>query len=314
MKRILAADIGGTNARFAAFTVGEGQLLLQEDLWFDSAGATSFADVLGRLPKHGPLSPAEQDIVALAVAGPVRDGVYCKPPNLQWDVDISSPQALGFERAVMCNDFEAQAYAVKTDAMRHAYGVLAGRESAGAVAVIGAGTGLGKAALVPDGSGGWNAMPTEGGHALFPFEGEREFAFQRFVAERAGRTQVIGDMVLSGSGLVALHAFLTGEELDAKDVAQRFDKQSQTLEWFARFYGRACRDFALSVLATGGVVIAGGVAGHNPCIVKHGAFRTEFLRSETHAELLSGIGVRLNTEQRSGLYGAAYYGAKALGG
>lgn len=313
MKRILAADIGGTNGRFASFTYEGGTLALGEELWLDSAGASSFAELVAGLPDEGPLAAAGADAVSLAVAGPVQGGTYCDPPNLPWDVDVRDPARFGFRRAVMCNDFEAQAYAVPTDALRGAEVVHPGTPREGVVAVIGAGTGLGKAALAPDGHGGWVALPTEGGHALFPFEGAREFAFQEFVAARAGRTQVIGDMVLSGSGLAALHAFLTGEEATPERVGASLGPGSETLAWFARFYGRACRDLALSLLAVGGVVVTGGVAARNPAIVRHAAFSEEFLRSETHGRLVERIPVRLNVNERSGLWGAAYNGLKLLG-
>ncbi|MCW5199867.1 glucokinase, partial [Desulfobulbus sp. F1] len=46
-------------------------------------------------------------------------------------------------------------------------------------------------------------------------------------------------------------------------------------------------------------------------LVENDSFRTEFLKSETTAkELLAQISVYLIQDERIGLFGAAYYGAK----
>jgi len=90
------------------------------------------------------------------------------------------------------------------------------------------------------------------------------------------------------------------------------DRYPDTLAMFARFFGRACRQWALATLAQGGVYIAGGVAARNPGLVDNEHCTTEFLASETHGKLLSRIPVHLNANQDSGLFGAAMSGLLAL--
>jgi len=315
MPTILAADIGGTNARFARFEAGGG-LVMEDSVWLPTAESASFDDLLDALAQTDfSLAPDRADAVAIALAGPVR-GARCNPPNIAWSVDLEPvARRRGWPPYALVNDFAAQAWACRSPAADLALDILPGRpDPDGTVAVLGAGTGLGVALLVPDGCGSFTALPTEGGHAVFPFQGPEEFAFQQFVQERTGRQQVIGDMVLSGSGLSALHAFLEGRDLEPGQVAAELDSSSRTLEWFARFYGRAARNLALSSLAVGGVFVSGGLAARNPVLVTYPAFGEEFRFSETHADLLAGIPVRLNAQQDAGLWGAAFMALTTLVG
>lgn len=313
MPTILAADIGGTNARFARFEAGHG-LVMEDSVWLPTAGSASFDDLLDALDGTDfSLPPDRADAVAIALAGPVR-GLRCKPPNIPWSVDLShTGPSRGWRRYALMNDFAAQAWACRSPVAGLALEVLPGRpDPDGTVAVLGAGTGLGVALLARDLRGGYMALPTEGGHATFPFQGREEFAFQEFIQERTGRELVIGDLVLSGKGLSALYAFHTGRDLEPNQVAAELDAAPATLEWFARFYGRAARNLALSSLALGGVFVSGGLAAHNPSLVMHRAFGDEFRYSETHPELMADMPVRLNVEQDSGLWGAAYMARTTL--
>jgi glucokinase len=178
----------------------------------------------------------------------------------------------------------------------------------GAIAVLGAGTALGKASLVPVSGHGFLALPSEGGHAYFPFISPKEFSFQEFYQEKSGQKHITGNLVVSGRGLRYLHWFLSGEDLNPQEVAARFTPESETLAWAAKFYGRVCRDYALEVLALGGLYIAGGVAAKNPEILTHENFRNEFMNSPSLGHLLANIPVFLIDNQESGLWGAAFYG------
>lgn len=309
MKKILVADIGGTNARFMAFETDGHLLYPKQKTSIPTTGSNSFTALMEKLTASPfSLPPFRADFLSIAIAGPVQGKTYCDPPNIAWDVDISDyAQHTGLSHYLLINDFSAQAFACGTSVFDEAATILAGTaQQDGVIAVIGAGTGLGKAILAPDGRGGYFALPTEGGHGLFPFIGEHEFEFQRFIMKNTGKRQVIWENVVSGPGLSLIHAFLTGEHLKPPEVAAQFNSGSETLQWAARFYARACRDFALSTLATGGVVISGGVAAKNPELIMNETFRKEFRTSETHARLLQDIPVKLNTNEDSGLWGAAY--------
>lgn len=339
--RVLAADIGGTNSRFALYEtdgLARGDAPRPHDrlcaVRLPTASAASFPDLLRRAAAMEPglFAPADgmpPVLAVFAVAGPVQGGRRCAPPNIAWAVDLDdpalvSPAAPGqpplppLPPVLLTNDFVAQAYACLRPGMLDLLDVQHGVSVPdAAVAVVGAGTGLGKCLLLPPCQPGAppRALPSEGGHSLFPFTDEREMAFAAFIRAHTGR-QVIGDLVVSGPGLRLLHAFHTGQWLEPAEVAARLaaeDGQDSdailVLPWFARFYGRACRNYVLETLALGGLFIAGGVAAAVPAMVTHPAFAEAFRHSDTHADLLRGVPVRLVRSPDAGLLGAALYGA-----
>jgi glucokinase len=314
---ILAADIGGTNSRFAHFTLDEkGTLALNETRWFETRKSTSLSHLLELLNRSEFSLPIDQsDIAVLAVAGPIINGVYSNPPNIPWDIDLSRGlKNFNRMRCFLINDFVAQAYACRSPIIRAARQILPGQiDSSAPLAVIGAGTGLGMAALTPDGAGGYVAVPSEGGHCEFPFESPAEFEFMQFVMDKFNAPYVETEFIVSGRGLSLVHHFLAGEKLTPAEVSAGLSHDSETLEWAARFYGRACRNYALQVLARGGVYIAGGVAAKTPLLVMHPAFERQFTNSKTMAAMLKKIPVYLNTNEESGLWGAALFAKLKLG-
>lgn len=314
-KRILAADIGGTSSRFADFELSAGGLTKRNVVWLKTDGARSLGDLLAALPANGfNLTALAADLAVFAIAGPIEEGVFSKPPNIDWSVDLRSlGEFVALNRSVLINDFLAQAFAPLSEVGTRALLILEGSASArGTIAVIGAGTGLGKAFLVPDGRGGFVGAPSEGGHANFAPETAREQEFANFLTTRFAAPFAEWEFVVSGPGLSALHEFLSGESLSPKDVAAKFATAPETLAWFARFYGRVCRCFALETLALGGLYIAGGVAAKNPEIVRHPEFAREFRSSKTMAEILARIEVKLVDDEESGLWGAAAYAVEEL--
>ncbi|MCL7488484.1 MAG: glucokinase [Desulfobulbaceae bacterium] len=316
VKTILAADIGGTNSRFAHFTTGNGSSLeMVETKWLPTTEAESFVQLLEQLRDSSfTLSPDKADIAVIAAAGPVEHNSYCAPPYISWDIDLGRDRSGKLpDNSYLINDFVAQAYACRSPVGLSARAILPGKiVEDGVIGVLGAGTALGKAMLVPVPGQGYLALPSEGGHAAFPFVSSEEFSFRKFYQEKSGRQHITGNLVVSGRGLHYLHWFLSGEELEPREVTARFTPESETLAWAARFYGRACRDFALEVLALGGLYIAGGVAAGNPEILTHENFQKEFLNSPTMGHLLAEIPVFLIDNQDSGLWGAAFHGQQIL--
>ncbi len=316
MKKILAADIGGTNSRFACFEVDrEEGLSMKESQWLKTAESPSFGALLEALKGSDfCLKPEDADIAVFAIAGPVEGGVKCSPPFISWDIDLSDAQReYGLKQALLINDFVAQAYACRSVIGEKAEQVKAGEVVVdAAAAVIGAGTALGKALIIPDGTGGFLAIPSEGGHASFAFESQREWEFRQFLMNETGDTYITGNRLVSGRGISYVHQYLTGEKLDPEDVMSRLVPGSETLEWAARFYGRVCRNFSLETLARGGMYISGGVAARSPELVKHKLFAEEFVRSDTMADILEHIPVFLIQEQNAGLWGGAVVGQQTL--
>ena len=313
---ILTADIGGTNSRFACFSIDrDGKLSLVDSIWLKTSDAGSFPELIDNLKKNGfPFKPDSTDIVVLAVAGPVENRVRSKPPLIAWDIDISTAgNDFGFKKCFLINDFIAQAFACCSPIAEAAEKILPGSPAPdAATAVIGAGTGLGKAVIMPDGKGGFIALPSEGGHTNFPFVSAREFEYQQFLLKERKDQYITGNTVVSGQGMSYLHNFLTGRKLEPSEVVKEFSPYSETLEWASRFYARVCRDYVLETLAMAGLYIAGGVAARTPELLTHPVFEREFRNSDTLAGLLANIPVSLIRDENSGLWGGAVFARQKL--
>jgi glucokinase len=304
----LAADIGGTSSRFALFTDQAGALSLRQAVTLPTREAGSFQELMEMLPAT-PLGPdlAGCHAAAIAVAGAVQRETYANPPNIDWDINLDQAR-ISFlpQHTRLINDFAAQAYACATAVADQAEVVNPGTsDPRGVTGVIGAGTGLGHGMLAPLPDRRFMALPSEAGHAAFAWINQREQDYGRFLLQRLNLDYVYGDVVVSGLGLSLLHEFHFGERLTPAQAGAALAEESPVLRWFARFYGRACRHFALNVVATGGMFIAGGVAAKNPNLVHQDEFMREFVDNQAYGSLLRAIPVRLNRNEQSGLWGAA---------
>jgi len=316
MKTILAADIGGTNSRFAAFRTGENrQLDFVRSLWLNTGEFESMKAMLDQLEKENfDLPASEADVAVMAVAGPIVNRTYSDPPNIDWDIDLTELVGeVGLKKCALINDFVAQAFACRSPVMDAARRIIVGTVDPSApLAVIGAGTGLGQAALIPLEKGGYTALASEGGHTSFPFESAAEVKYMHYLLQETGEPYIRTETVVSGGGLSRLHHFLTGERLEPPEVADSLTDESAILKWMARFLGRVSRNYALSVVAFGGVYISGGVAAKLPELVTHREFARAFRKSDVMSHVLDRIPVFLNADEESGLWGAAMKGVQIL--
>ena len=272
MPYIMAVDLGGTNCRFAGFTLDKGILSLHRMGKRKTAELPDTGALISACGTALDRHPRTADAFVVGMAGPVADPLKARLTNAPLEVDL-------------------------TDAGER-YGIR------------GAGTGLGTASLIRDSHGSWLPLPAEGGHVIFPFIGKEEAAFQDFAARELGLACLSGDDVLSGRGLRLLHLFLTGERREAHEIAaEALGSETGTLRWYARFYARACRNWALSTLCTGGLFITGGMALRNPLVTECAAFREAFYEGP-HRRLLERIPVRRFTDMNSGLWGSAWFGMR----
>jgi|GEM_PF-402016 len=304
-------------------------LALRQERWLSSQAYPSFSEALKALFLPGedgapPLldAHAPPDVAVIAPAGPVQDNI-CRMPNLPWVIHVQDIRdALAVPSIHMINDFAAQAYACLLPQAVDAVRVLSGSPRKGApVAVMGAGTGFGQALLLdaplPDDETALAAklerfrrvrvLPSEGGHAEVAFVGPEEFDFARFVAARVGTPKLVGDAIVSGSGLAHLLAFHTGLDLSAHEAAAKAPEHPQVMAWFARLYARLCRNYVLHTLALGGLYITGGMALRIP-VLSHSAFAEEFHNCAAQRHLLEHVPVWHVRNPQAGLWGAALYG------
>ncbi|MBF0398904.1 MAG: glucokinase, partial [Desulfobacterales bacterium] len=185
---ILSSDIGGTNSRFAYFNLDiSGNLNLLDIFEIKTSSVDSFPNLIEALRKSSfKLNFKECDIAVFAVAGPIKKKVYCAPPNINWDINLSdAKERFGLRNCLLINDFVAQAYACKTDAVSLSQIIKNGEvDPEGTIAVVGAGTGLGHCALMPIENKRFIAIPSEASHTPFPFIGNEEKEYELFILKK----------------------------------------------------------------------------------------------------------------------------------
>jgi glucokinase len=311
IQKILSADIGGTNGRFAYFSydVELDKLELIKSQWvvlkeFNTKNPKpNFLSILSEIDFVDDLSEFEAFVVALAC--PIT-GRKLRLTNNALTLDLDELEG-AFKNVRLVNDFIAQAYSCFSILKETSQVIQAGVPDLNStIAVVGAGTGFGKAYIAPN-QNFPVVCPSEGGHAAFAPQNRGEMEFAEFVKERLEVAYPIYDYILSGLGLTLLHEFLTGKVLQPQEITMQFgdNPQLKTLEWFSRFYGRAGRNYVLETLARGGLFITGGIAIKNPIIVAHEAFIANFIDSKQHSNLLQKVPIRLLKSEESGLWGAA---------
>ncbi len=314
MTKILVADIGGTNSRFALFDGRSGVLEMEDSIWLETHGATSFSVLLEQLwSSRFKAGPEDFQMAVMAVAGAVSHGVICPClPNVSWGIDLREGY-FGEKKAWLMNDFAAQAYACRTQVIDDAVVIQEGTPcDEGVIGVIGAGTGLGYSALL-HGEREWIALSSEAGHMAFPFVGRAEAEYAAFNQRASGRHWPEGDSVVTGLGLQLLHRYLTGMDLSPAEISASLTPEDETTQWYARLYGRACRNWALTVMSDGGFFIAGGIAAKNPMFVQLPDFINEFHNSHVYKSFLHSVPIKLNVNEESGLFGAGFYALQRMG-
>ncbi|MFI6502531.1 glucokinase [Nonomuraea typhae] len=301
----LVADVGGTNARFGLVTA-PGEAPSQVAVLAGAEYASLPDAVAAYLADHaGGVRPGA---ACVAVAGPIGGDAY-ELTNLPWAGSVSE---LGLPYATLLNDFEALAVSLPHLAGNDLVWLGGPPPCDGIKAVLGPGTGLGVAGLVP-GDQGWIPVPGEGGHVSVPVYDQRE---QEIVsALRAqGLRHVEAEHVLSGPGLTRLHRALAlvngvagAETLTASEIVAQEDDPlcAETIEVFCAMLGTFAGNVALTLGARGGVYIGGGVLPRIVGRVRASAFRRRFEASPSMSGYLSTIATALITAPQPALTGAA---------
>ena len=336
---ILAGDIGGTNARLALYEVSPGvapTMLLERTSPSASAGSLDdIADAFlaaastalgGRVGRGKGVHAA-----CLAIAGPIENNI-CRATNLPWLIDGRSlATRLGIDRVRLINDFHAAALGV-TAVGPEWLAPLGGPppQRRGPIAVLGAGTGLGEAFLLWSTSDDcYQVVPSEGGHVDFAPRTPLEVGLLQFLGNKYGRVSC--ERELSGHGLVDVFSFLSQEPGcralihpdtlaalahpdAAHDPASVISERGlsgadpiceMSLALFCSVMGAVAGNLALTILATGGVFVAGGIAPRVLPELQKGMFREAFERKGRLHTLLERIPAFVVTHPHVGLVGAA---------
>lgn len=295
----LVGDIGGTKTLLALVDERGG---LTEKRRLASVDFSSF-DVL--LTEYCRAIPVPIQGGCLAVAGPVADdGRSAKVTNLPWTIDAAALEAdFRLGHLDLVNDFAAVAAGVRSISAANLQVLQPGTPSAGGLRlVIGAGTGLGVAALA-----GERILPSEGGHIAFGPADEVQARIGSALMAEYGR--VTAERVISGPGLAAIHRILTGlsgspESIGASALAGE-PAALGSVQIFLACYGAYAGDMALTYMARGGVYLAGGIVQKLLPLLAASPFLAAFNAKAEHAGLARQMPVAVITDADIGLRGAA---------
>ena len=307
---ILAGDTGGTKTVLALFDKS-GKPIREQ--MFHCAEYSSLEAIIDAFAP-GPVLGA-----CFGVAGPVVGGT-AKITNLPWVIDEGVLSArLGGAPVKLLNDLQATALGTLT-LPPEGFTVLqseATRTLHGTIAVIAPGTGLGEATLVHDGKR-YLALPSEGGHADWAPGTDDELDLWRFLRERHG-AHVSVERVLCGNGIGDLYDYCrkgapelahTGDRNAAianAAIAGTDRTAARALAMFAELLGAEAGNLALRGLASGGVVIGGGIPPKILPALQSGRLVGRFSEKGRFAPWLETLGVRVALEPRAALLGAAHY-------
>lgn len=314
----LVADIGGTNARFGWVSAGSDRVEHVTTLSVASHAGPALAveAYLSLLRSRLGAGYSSPRAAALAVATAVGSDTVAMT-NSGWTFSRRLLQdELALDELLVLNDFEALALSLPrlSGDQWLPIGPLRVGAATGAMAVIGPGTGLGVAGILPS-RGGWVAVPGEGGHAtLAP---ANDFESEVLAAARGEFDHVSAERLLSGIGLPVLHravaramglqvAHLTAEEVVERGVARSDAVCDKTLDLFCALLGSFAGSVALTLGARGGVFIGGGIVPRLGERFFASEFRDRFEAKGRFRDYLGAIPTALITDTLVALTGATF--------
>jgi glucokinase len=313
----LAADVGGTHARIGLVSQQANGATPVSVLHYERYACADWPsltavlqDFVGRLG-----AGVHVDRCAVASAGYVL-GDEIVNENLPWPVSIRDIRnSLGLRNLAVVNDFEAVAYATQFLAASDTVPVIETQAMLvqGPVLVMGPGTGLGSAVLLP-GSPHATVLATEAGQISLSPGNEREIEILRLLAR--DRSYVSFEDALSGPGLLNLYravgalrgipttlshpADVTAAALAGNDAAA-----VEALDVFCELLGSFVGDLVLLYGARGGVFLAGGILPQIRDVLLASRFSDRFFNKGVMRAYLQQVPVRLMEHGQLGVIGAA---------
>lgn len=262
---LIIGDVGGTNCRLAVCDPSTGlideiRIMPVEDFQSLDEAINAYRDAL---PSYKFLS------ASISIANPIT-GDRIAMTNAHWDFSIEQTRInAGLDRLIMLNDWEAVALSlpVLQDSDLEPINYCPKNET-GNRALCGVGTGLGAAGLVGRHDGGWVPVSGEGGHVSFSPVSEEESAIFKIIQQKSDHVSF--ERILSGPGLVSLYRAVaeingalverfTPQEIVASVTSQNDPICKKTVEIFCEILGNFAGNLCLTLGATGGIYLGGGV-------------------------------------------------------
>ncbi|MGB6243007.1 MAG: glucokinase [Castellaniella sp.] len=276
----LLADIGVTHARFALesapWKLEQSATLNCRDHDSLLAVVAAYLDgIQGDRPRHA----------VIAIANPVQ-GDEVRMTNRDWRFSIEATRrALGLDILLVVNDFTAMAMSLprlgRADRLR--IGPGGDEPQPGVIGLIGPGSGLGVSGLIPA-ADHWVTLGSEGGHVSFAPNNPRELQILQHAWTLFGR--VSAERLLSGPGLELIWQVLAGRTAGSAAPPSAADIVAQALagnalaldvvDTFCGMLGSAAADLALTLGASGGIYIGGGLVPQLGKRLAQSPFRERF--------------------------------------
>lgn len=336
---LLAGDIGGTKTILRLVEVTEVTLTektfrtVKESQYISASFPDLVPLVQEFLAQDDYIKP---QLACFAIAGPVVNNT-CNLTNLNWVLDTQRLEIeLDIPKISLLNDFAANSFGILglKDFEVHTLQEGEAREES-PIAVIGAGTGLGEAFLVPQGKK-HQIYASEGGHADFAPRNDLEYELLKYLRQKLKVQHISVERVVSGQGIASIYQFLRdskfapesaeiGERIKlweqesnktidpAAIISQAAFKQSdvlceKTIEIFIEAYGTETGNLALKLLCYGGIYIAGGIAAKILPLMQDGIFLNAFKDKGRVSPLIESIPVHIVLNPQVGLVGSVLYG------
>lgn len=323
---VLAGDLGGTKTNLSFYRATDDKLEPLESKRYASDDYPSCIEVLKQFLADTRQSAVDR--VCLGVAGPVLNGKV-ELTNIGWSLDEAGiRKQLGIEKVTLINDLEATAYGLAGLSAGDYVTLHTGDEnSTGNMAIIAPGTGLGEGGLYWSGKNHF-PFPTEGGHTGFAPRTETDIELLRSLQKKYG--VVSWEKVVAGPAITDLYTFLRDhhqhkepawlsqaledpEEAPAAISTAAIEKKDdicvEAMQYFVRYLAYESANLVMKLKATGGLFIAGGVPPKIAPLLQDKSFYKHYLDCDRMQHLLEPVPIRMVTNDKTGLIGAAYYGA-----
>ncbi len=319
---VLAGDIGGTKTYLGLFiSHGNRPVCIREEKFWNKGYKTFYMLLREFVGKD----LAGIKTACLGIASPVRQN-RCRLTNASWSIDGRAvSKALGIRRVELINDLVALGYGIPLLGKKDFCALKRGKKAAGNAAVIAAGTGLGEAFLMWNGS---SHVPfaSEGGHADFAPNDVVQTRLLEHMREKSGHVSY--ERVLSGAGLKNIFNYMNlkmrggrlsqglkkrfeegdasiviaGEAMEGRDMVCK-----EALKTFISIYGAEAGNLALKAMAVSGVYVGGGIAPRILKALKDGRFGfiDSFVKKGRFQGLLKDIPVYVILNEKAALLGAA---------
>ena len=308
---IMVVDVGGTNIRFGrSRTVNDPLSDIQS---FKCADFTSIEEALkAYVDSLEDMRGLNFDAVSIAVAAPIM-GDHIDVTNNHWQFSKSELiKKISANSLLVVNDFVAQALAQADQVNSKNQSIISGQNRMESpLLVIGPGTGLGVAALVPM-KPDFFVIEGEGGHARFtPHDGlEREL--EAYLLKQQCHVSI--ENVISGPGLETIYCFLCDRAGVKAKITSAAEIGAEALEGvelprkaallLLNALALVIVDNMLTMGCWRGAVITGGVVPKLSTLIHESDFKERIQSSGKLRKILKEIPVWLSTDPMSGLVGA----------